>query len=259
MKILLREHGNKVYTWETAKYDNGLFYVDGIKVRESYIISIENDNRKNYIQCSCCGKVFRKGDVRFQIHKENAIKPDTCFNCPSLCTDVEYVTKQKYQINPEGGFIEKLEREVELRCNRSGLWTYDDIMSDAAINRCKKRQCGDAYAKEIMDFFTKYPKAFDDIITIDALLDNGYDVGIGGSYDFNVEDEYTIGVLINKLGIVDYFYVWYDGSRYWFNYSKKYDELFWDEGNNRYSVFNLYDMTTEIRNEIKNKIAKLYR
>lgn len=259
MKILLREFYGSQYLWKTAKYNNGKFYVEGEDVKETNIVSIINDNRKNYIECSCCGQVFRRGDRRFQTHKENAIKPETCFDCPHVYIDDQIITKRKLEVNPNGDFIEKLERDVKLFCYKA--IGYTSITSDRAICDCKKRQCADAMENEIKDFFIKNPGVFDDIITIDGLLDNGYNVTVPdrgvNQYDIIVEDEYTIGVIINNIGIIDRFYVWYDGDKYVVYYSKRYNELLTEIGR-KYSIWNRNGLTTEMRNEIKGKIAKLY-
>ena len=50
-----------------------------------------------------------------------------------------------------------------------------------------------------------------------------------------------------------------NGDRYWFNYSKKYDELFSDHREYGYQIFDLYELTDEHRKEIKKLIRKFYR
>lgn len=260
MKILLREYCSERYVWKTAKYKNGKFYVDEEPEPQCNIVSIVNDNRKNYIQCSCCGQVFRRGDRRFQMHKENASKPETCFGCSHLCESIIKITANKYIVNPDGSFSQKIKRNIVLKCDRTGVWTYSSINSERAINQCSKRQCKNATEMEIIDFFTRYPGAFDDIITVDRLLDEGYSVGVRdgmeSTYDIMWEDDYTIGVLINRLGIIDRFYIWYGGEKYTVFYSKKYDELFYNCG--EYVMWNILGLDNNIRNEIKTKIAKLY-
>jgi hypothetical protein len=262
MKILLREYDYKYYVWETAKYNNGKFYVNGRVQNENNIVSIMNDNRKNYVQCSCCGQVFRKGDKRFQQHKENAIKPETCFGCRHLYIGDSYINKSKFVCNPDGTFTEKLEKTVELQCDTVGLWNNYSINSEKAISGCKKRQCATAMELEIVDFFTQYPGAFDDIITIDSVLDEGYVASIGrgdgSSYDIVIEDDYRLGVFINSLGIVDCFYLWYEGDKHWFNYSKKYDELFMDNRDG-YEPLKINGLPIELKDHIKNLIRKFYR
>lgn len=260
MKILLREYNGKRYVWETAKYNNYAFYVNGEQQHECNIVSVINDNRKNYIQCSCCGQTFRKGDRRFQLHKENAKNPTTCLSCPHMAAEKAVVVGKKYTIKPDWSCIEKLEREVRLVCTHTGWFSYDDISSSKAISGCKKRQCETATEIEIEDFFTRYRGAFDDIITIDRLIDEGYNARVGDRYDakceFIIEDDYTIGAVINNIGIVDGFFVWFDGDRYDLYYSKRYNELFIDCG--QYEVWRPGFIDNETQNKIKKEIAKLY-
>lgn len=265
MKILLRNYGREQYVWETAKYHDGAFYVNRDKIKQDNIVSIVNDNRKNQIECSCCGQTFTKGSRKFQEHKENAVKIETCFDCPNMVVDYEGEIKRIFRRDKNGHFIQKAEDYVSLRCTRSGMWQYDRIESAEVISNCKKRRCGDATEIEINDFFTNNPSAFDHIITIDVLLDAGYDVRISSegyefaSYDIYEEDDYTIGVCINRLGIVDSFYVWYNGDKHFVYYSKKYSELYESGMFHKYDVWHPWDMENEIRAEIKAKIAKFYR
>ena len=262
MKILLRDYYGARYEWKTAKYNDHKFYVKGDSVRETNVVSIINDNRKNYVECSCCGQVFRRGDRRFETHKANAIKPETCFDCPHLCTENEMVVKVNYTTSSNGCFVREVKEEVILTCGRSGYWGNAPIRSHDTINDCRKRQCADAEEVNIVDFFTMNPGAFDDIITIDSLLDNGYDVMMndrnGLQTEIIWEEDYTIGVVINHLGIVDRFHVWFNCDKYVVFYSKRYNELF-TEARGAYVVWNPIGLGTEMRNEIKAHIAKLYR
>ena len=261
MKILLRSFNGASYVWMTVKYDNGFFTVNGESVNNCNIISIMNDNRKNYIQCSCCGKIFKKGSDKFKIHKENAIKPETCFDCPSLAIENASVNKRSFAINTDGSAIEKLERSVRLLCSRYGIWSHVDLNSEEALCRCKKRQCANATEMEIVDFFTQYPGAFDDIITVDKLLDKGYHIVLTGrkntEFEIICEDDYTIGVCINRLGIITRFYIWYECEYYEVFYSKKYNELY--EENCDYVPWYVDDMDDNTREAIKKHIRKLYR
>ena len=261
MKILLRDYYGNKYVWKTAKYNNKKFHVEGDSIKETNVVSVINDNRKNYIECSCCGQVFRRGDRRFKTHKANAIKPETCFDCPNLCVDNEMTNKISYAINADGCFVRKIEEEVILTCSNSGIWSYSNIMSNDAIIHCKKRQCVDAEEANIVDFFIMNPGVFDDIITIDSLLDNGYNVMMndrsGVQTDIIREEDYTIGVVINHLGIVDRFHIWFNCDKYVMFYSKRYNELF-TESRGEYTIWNPIGLGAEMRNEIKAYIAKLY-
>ena len=262
MKILLREHNGKPYEWVSAKYNRGHFTVDGHEENWSNVVSVVNDNRKHYSQCSCCGHVFRKGDPRFAEHKANAVKPNTCFDCPTLSVDDEWPIKSQYFVRPDGTIGEKIERDVTLKCSKGSSWYYPNICSKEVIEACRKRQCADATEIEISDFFTEYPGVFDDIITVDRLLDDGHNVVLreGGRetcFEFVSTDDYTIGAVINGIGIIDRFFVWWAGDKYTVYYSRKYDELVTTSRGEYCKWVKLY-MTEETRNEIKNEIKKLY-
>lgn len=263
MKILLRNYGEEQYVWQTAKYNYGDFYVDGEKEPQYNVVSIVNDNRKKYIQCSSCGKVFRRDDPRFKEHKRNAIKPETCFNCPHMSVEDTTYLARKFTTNPDGTFTQTEERSANLTCSCTGLWSYYSINHSRSIEGCKKRQCGKATEVEIVDFFTNHPGVFDDIITIDKILDAGYNVNLPkrheATYDIICGDLYTIGVVINTIGIVDRFVVWFEGDKHHVYYSKRYNELFCSGANHKYIDWFPMEMFDETREEIKNAIAKLYR
>lgn len=266
MKILLRNYGNQQYVWKTAKYNYGSFIVNGEPINQTEIVSIVNDNRKNYIQCSSCGQVFKRDDVKFHIHKQNASSPSTCFGCKYAQVDDAYEEKRHLEFNKYGEIVEKFERKVRIVCGKdsSSWWsTPYDITSTDSICNCNKRQCVDATEMEIYDFFTEYPGAFDDIATIDGLFDYGYNEvfvpNCGHSFDIEFDDNWTIGVYINQHGIIDRFYVWFECDRFWLHYSKKYDELFFVGNNHQYKAWHLPNMSDQDRSKIKEHIAKFYR
>lgn len=262
MKVLLRAYGNRVYVWKTAKYNRGHFVVDECEQAWCNVVAVINDNRKKYVQCSSCGQTFRKGDPKFEEHKANAIKPETCFECEHLFVDDSFTESSKFFVRPDGTIGEKVVNSVRLSCTFGRCWAYPRITSDDAINSCSKRKCANATATEIKDFFTEYPGAFDDIITIDRLLDAGYDVGMtdrgDSTYDIEYnEDYYTIGATINKIGIVDRFYLWFEGDKYEVYYSKRYNKLF-TVSRGDYVEWKHPDLTSRIETEIKTKIKNLY-
>lgn len=263
MKILLRNYNERPYVWVTAKYNRGSFYVYGNEILQSNIVSIMNDNRKKYFQCSCCGQVFRKGDRRFATHKENAIKPETCFDCSHIYISDTNRSSTKYVMNKDGSFSLVETMNADLRCDNTTSWHYPRIDSDDAICKCKKRQCADATESEISDFFTQYPGAFDDVLTIDRLLDENYDVYLGhrncsrNDIIFNDNNHYVISAYINSIGIVEHFGVRFCGFNWLVYYSKKYDELF-TTFDHRYQKWYDSVIGDDLIREIKNQIAKFY-
>lgn len=261
MQILIRTYKDDVYVWKTAKYHNGYFVVNNENIKMTNVVAIVNDNRKNYIQCSCCGKVFRRGDRRFEEHKAKAKTAEVCFDCPHVCVEGLSVEKRKFVQNEDGTFTEKRNTTVKLTCSKVGLWSYPDVNSEKAKTSCTRRLCGDAIEKEIDDFFTRNPGAFDDIVTADRLLEDGYQVRIQ-AYDTDVYltrgYDYTVYAIVNKLGIIDRFEIWVDGDSYNVYYSKKYGKLFYEYHGEYTEWLNTY-LDADCINEIKDKIAHLYR
>lgn len=261
MQILIRNYKDDVYVWKTAKYHSGSFVVENEPMKMSNVVAIVNDNRKNYIQCSCCGKVFRRGDRRFEEHKAKAKTVEVCFDCPNVCVEGIATGKRKFIQNADGTYTEKRDTTVRLTCSSVGLWTYPDVNSEKAKNSCKRRMCDTATEKEIDDFFTRNPSVFDDVITVDRLIEDGYNVCVR-NYDTDIsiayEEDYTIYAIINRLGIVDRFEVWVDGESSIVFYSKKYGKLFYDH-HGEYREFYSYYLGENGTEELKTHIAKLYR
>lgn len=261
MKILLRDYiGRAQYVWVKAKYNNGKFIVEGNPQNYNNIVSVINDNRKNYVQCSSCGQVFKKGDLSFEVHQHNAEKVNTCLDCEFCCADNRNTKKSKFVINPDGTFTEKTESQVDLVCSRYGLWSHPRIDSSEVLIKCAKRQCADGKAKEIVDTFTEYPGLFDDIITVDNVLDAGYREKFNDGnymwYRMNfTKDTY---VVVNNLGIVSHFVVYTSGGEVYLYYSKKYDKLFKAKRSEMYTEWEAENIPYEEEMQIKNDIAKLY-
>lgn len=262
MKILLREHNGDVYAWATAKYNNGKFIVDGREQDYRNVVSVINDNRRKYVQCSSCKKVFRKGDPRFAEHCANSAKPETCFNCPNIRAENRVQLNHKYTIDENGDFVEKADSVVNLVCSKFGIWSYSAIDSSDCLTKCPMRQCGNAKEEEIRDVFTEYPGVFDDLATIDNVLDIGYrDSYTDMPYNaYLMNFEHDTWVYVNQLGIISHFSVYYEGDDYTVYYSKKYDELYTrNRKNGSYSVFVPPYWDSKIVAQMKKDIRRLYK
>ena len=261
MKILLRRYGDLRYVWETAKYNGNRFVVNGETVDETNIVSIINDNRKNYVRCSSCGRMFPKNGNKFEKHKEESSSINPCLNCPKLRAKEISPTKKRFIFRDDGTCVERKDTSVELLCHYS-MWNSFFIDSDEALETCKFRQCEHADAKEITDTFTKYPGVFDDIITVDKILDNGYSrilYSDSNETPYVLDDDRIIVAYVNKLGIVDRFTVENDCYYWTVWYSKKYSRLFTcdDFAGDRYAEWKP-DMSEEKAKEITDFIAKFY-
>lgn len=260
MQVLLREYCGEQYVWRSAKYDGQSFIVNGCSMRETDIVSVMNDNRKNYVRCSSCGKIFPKNGKKFAKHQREAATINPCLKCSKLRTNEVGELACKYVVDENGNYTKKTEQKVELYCH-FGLWNSFLLDSDEALSKCKLRMCGDAYTEEIHDIFTRYPGIFDDIITIDKILENGYEEAIyreyrGAAYLLNGDLDITAN--INAVGVVDSFCIKSElGFQWCVCYSKKYDMLF-DMGEDKYMEWDP-NIGDDRLTEIKKYIAKLYK
>lgn len=261
MKILLREYNDQQYVWVTAKYDGYKFIVNGRKQYETNIVSVINDNRKNYVKCSSCGKMFPKKGKKFAKHKEESRTINPCLTCRKMRATERTEITTKYVINDDGTFTKKTETIVDLVCN-GHFWSIPNCNSEEAINGCRLRQCETAKGEEIHDTFTDFPGIFDDIITVDKILDNGYEqINWSDNYITEYAINFSIGLLahVNRLGIVDKFHIntYEYGGYVW--YSKKYDEFFTYSGDDTYTVWIPNGLNKEDELGIKAYIRKLYK
>lgn len=228
MKVLLRRFDNEQYVLKRATYNNGKFIVDGDVVRLSNIVSVINDNRHNYLQCSSCGEVFKKDRTdKFEKHREMAGTPKPCLKCPYFHRQPTDKRVSKTTINSDGTYVEKVHITGIATCKYFNSWSSYSVMSDFVLHECNKRKCRFAELVEIEDIFTKYPGVFDDIITVDALIDAGYHVKMRHDLEQDVylmEDFYAS---VNEIGVVDKFVIncGWDSDIYLY-YSSKYDMFF---------------------------------
>ena len=260
MKILLREHRRIQYGWWTTKYDGQGFIVNGRSIVECDIVSIINDNRKNYIRCSNCGKIFPKNGKKFEKHKAESSSLTPCFGCHRMRTRELSNPTKKYVSNSDGTYTEKYETRVELECSK-GLWVNWKCNSSEAINDCVYRQCAKANEEEITDIFLELPGVFDDIITVDKIIDYGYEeIGYfdDNGAEYLIDGECCLSASINSMGIVNKFIInAYDYYGYIY-YSKKYDMFFSGDGNGKYVHWEPYAESFDIE-EVKKHIRKIYK
>lgn len=260
MKILLRKHNGIPYVWTTAKYHGNNFYVDGEVMMETNIVSIINDNRKNYVRCSSCGKIFPRNGKKFRKHQELASTTHPGMSCRKRRANEIGEIGTKYIPNGDGTFRERYERNVTLYCRWSSFSSYD-LDSSTILDMCEKRRCGYAKPIEIVDTFTQYPGLFDDIITVDSLLDHGIDDMIHHDIFetiYQIKGDITIFVYVNRLGIVDRFVVDGYGGYYTLWYSSKYGKLFTEFGDDQYEEWKYSDYHDNDVQFITDSIKALY-
>lgn len=257
MKALLVTHNGTQYEWKDVTWDGAFKLNDGSVIKETNIISIDEDDRTNLVKCSVCGKIFKKNTKEFAKHKLAGTTSESCFACSHLKQSRLNSIKCSFNLQPDGTYIRKANDQVKLEC-AANYWKRCDINSGQAREQCVYRQCANATAQPIEDFFTENPGVFDELITIDRLLecDAKLDSNCGDIMSYRIKAKNKIIAVVNAINIVDYFRVTCDREEFAVRYSKKYDKLYCC-GGNKYTEWNPYN--TEVYERIKKKIAELYK
>ena len=259
MDILLRRFDGEPYVWKKAKFENGNIIVDDKVFLEKDIVSIRNDNRKQYVYCSECKTYFRKGSKKIEKHKEGCNDTHMCFSCRFLNERRPIHTTKKYQLLENGNYISKTKSEVSLYCRRS--YRNYEIKSQEARDNCVYNRCKTAHMLDVNGFFLQKPGAFDDIITIDKLVEKGYKSAYKdhstNCIHYALTGRNSIYAVVNELNIIAGFIVHYNGDSYHVYYSKKYDSIFERTGTS-YKLWDPYEVPERTKYYIKNKIVELY-
>ena len=114
---------------------------------------------------------------------------------------------------------------------------------------------------EFEDIFTIYPQIFDDIITVDRILDKGFKeraVDRSGNVSYILKSKYKITAIVNKMNIVDHFIISYYSREWSVVYSKKYDMFFVCSGGEYRNLESRRDIPEKTLDGIKSEITSLY-
>ena len=226
MKILIKDNENNL-VWKEAVYKNGKFCLSdtGVLYDQLKIYSLKDDNRNKIVICSACGKEIRNTPSAIKAHQNMVNQPNKCFECDYLKRSNQTLMSQKYVLNEDGTYTESTKRTVNLVCNKN--WSYYDINSPEARNRCRYAGCENAVLRHIEDFWTKYPKAFDEFITIDRIIDDGYKNISKDNYGVVIDltGRANLTAYINNQGLCYEFQLRYRNRYYTLRYSKKYDKV----------------------------------
>ena len=261
MKILLRTYNGKEYVWKDAGYKKGILTIDeGVIISPNNIVSVIDDDRKQYVKCSACGKILAKDSPEVEEHKNRYKDTRTCMKCSSVrAQDVE-VPLPHYESIGDNKYRKTIENIVRLKCSRT-WYNAPDIGTEAAHEICRYKACANATYEEITDIFREHPGVFDDIITIDKLLCVGYKsasepITRGNLTGYRLNGRNKIYAMVNKSGIVDRFFIQYGRSAQEVFYSKKLDKLFVFD-RETYVEWNPA-LSDSVKAYMKNKIAELY-
>lgn len=262
MRILLRNYNGEQYVWKKAEVKSATKFTleDGRVVSQAEIVSISRDNRKKFVKCSACGEIIRNTPEAINEHKLKGTTSATCFGCKYMREMGSKQLSVKYTLQEDGSYSANVKKSLHLVC--TATWNTPDINSENARGYCKFKQCATAEMKAIEDVFTKYPSAFDDMITVDKVLDNGFterkECASRGQVEYKLKARNNIIAVVNKLNIVDCFVIDYRNHRITVVYSKKYDKLFAISSETYTEVKSIWFMPDTTFANIKAKIASLY-
>lgn len=258
MKLLMKDYQHNL-SWSEAIYkDGGFRSVDGDRnYNNENIYAVKDDNRSKTVICSGCGKEVRNTPAAIKAHKNMINKPNKCFECSYLRHRNETVLSQKYVLNEDGTYNESTKRTVTLGCGNR--WRYPDINSDDARDACKYKCCENATFKKIEDFWTKYPNAFEEFITIDRIIDAGYKKMYKSTNEiiFELKGRANLVAHVNNQGLCFEFVLRHRSHRYTLRYSKKYDKV-WFEQYGSFKELSKLDIAEDTEKAILNKMRTLY-
>lgn len=260
MKILLRHYDNEEYVWKDAEFDGDYFIVGGNRLSETRVASIIDDNRSEYVRCSACGKAFKKGSPELETHMNRYLDINNCFKCQYAVEGRKEIVGTEREEIGVGRYTVVQKYNVAITCQR--CWNYDGypvIGSDEAHRSCRYARCATAAYEDIADIFTASPGVFDDIITVDKVIEAGFkSVDANGRVDmYRLKGRNNIFACVNKMSIVEHFRINYRYDSWDIVYSKQLDKLFCINGN-KYTEWNPRDVNDATKDYIKNKIAALY-
>ncbi len=257
MKILDRQNCEWVEAHWDAHY-NTITTQDGLRIPESQIFAIEDDERDKYVVCASCGEMIPNTKAAIKKHQELMSKSDKCFNCKYLRETNVKTDKKSYTRNEDGTYNYVAKVTSKLLCNVT--YSYNDINSENANKNCRYRQCAEKGVKKIESFFAQYPDAFDCLATVDALDSKIWEFNYIPNHNvcmYKAKKKFTLYAKVNSKGIIREFDCVYRGYSNYCVYSKKYDKLFWLDGN-RYMDRPYYNISDARINEIKTLISQIY-
>ena len=259
LRVLLRND----YKWHDAHWDGQtkLLSVGRNRLNTTDIISVENDPRIKYVQCTKCNSIIKNTKKAINEHAQLKSSSKTCLKCKNLRFDDATTLKESFIKNDDGTYTRVNKIVCELKCNNS--WGRPNIDSNEARGICMYRRCGTDTVKPVDDFFIKYPGAFDDMATVDALDKSKWQFYYKSSDDcieFAWKGRYNLSVYTTSLGIINSMRCNYRNKSYIIVYSKKYDKMFAiDYGEYRELTANNSDFSTQYYNDLLKIMKDIYK
>ena len=255
LRILLRDD----YRWHNACWDgkSKAFSINKNYIKQTDIISVENDPRAKYMKCTNCGSIIKNTKKAIEAHANLSSCANTCLTCDRLRVKEEKRLKESWTKNDDGTYTKTSKGVCLLTCsNRYGNPSVDSVN---AREGCRYKRCSASTIVPIDDLFIKYPGVFDDMATIDAINMDKWELNYknsDNSANFKLKGRYNIYVCTTGLGLVDKFECYYRNSHYVIVYSKKYDKMF------RFYSGEYYEITatnSDFSSQYYNALMKIMR
>lgn len=259
LRVLLRND----YKWHDAHWDGQtkLLSIGKNRLNTTDIISVENDPRTKYVQCKKCERIIKNTKKAISEHIQLKSNSKACLMCHNLRSSNENTLKESLVKNDDGTYTRVKKTVCSLGCGNS--WGRPSIDSDDARSVCMYRRCDANTLVPIDDFFIKYPGAFDDMATVDALDKSKWQLyckHYNDYIEFNWKGRYNISVYTTNLGIIDYIKCNYRNKTYYIVYSKKYDKMFaFDYGAYKELTANNSYFSTQYYNELLKIMKDIYK
>lgn len=259
MKILVLKNYDLV--WKEATYSKGSFLTtdDDYSYGVGNIFAIKDDDRNKTVICSHCGKEIKNTPSAIKAHRNIVDKPNKCFECRSLRKIDEVIKQEKFTLNEDGTYTETTKRNVKLVC-KADYWKTYDINSPEARRICRYAGCQTATFRKIEDFWTKYPDAFNEFITIDRIIDTGYKSmrKYGDYIKFELKGKGNLSARVNNKGICFEIQLSYKRRIHTLRYSKKYDKV-WVADYGEMRDLSYVGMSEDAEEAIIKKLKALYK
>ena len=255
MKVILREYDGKDYVVKNISLnETGKYVYDNNIIDECNILTVLDTGKQEFVKCSACGEMVRNTKKAIEEHLAKGQSYQACAACPFARISSSVNKKIKLTKNDDNTLRRVINDNVKITCNYN---TYFDVTSEERLTRCLYAKCSKDTIMTDGSFFGKYPNAFDDMITVDAVkFKEIYESG--SKTNLRLKCRGIIEAIANSKGIIDSFRVYARYENRQVYYSKKYNELFCVNKGKYVKFVPTWTFTQDKIDYIKKTIANMY-
>lgn len=256
MKAILRNYDNEEYVVKNIEVAYNDKYTCNNKIIEETNILTMLDNKSKFLKCTACGELVRNTKKDIEKHLDRTSSYENCIGCPHLKSEILKNVATKYTKKEDDTFVLSSKSNVNLVCGNK-IFHNVSITDAKRLDYCAYKKCTKGTLLASETFFSQYPNAFDEMITVDAIKFKN--VCVNYSYtELQLKCRGSLFACVNNKGIVDFFKFRTHYVDYILYYSKKYNKIFYNN-RNRYQEWNCdYYVSSDRIDYIKKTIANLY-